>query len=136
MKVSKKPRMLIAISAGSLVALISAFICLGVAATMILNNSLRINHEGVIIVGIHVLASLLGSIVSGALSDKPLISCASTLGVLLLFEIAATVFVYSGEFQNVLACLIGDLSGASTGLFLMVSTKNRKGKGIKKYRSR
>lgn len=136
MKVFKKTKLLIAIASGSLVSLICALICLGVAATMILNNNLDIRYEGIIVVGVHILTLFLGSITSGVLVDQPLPACAGTLSVLILFEVSANIFGYSGAFENVLGSVIGEIVGASLGLFLIISTKNKKRNRLKKYRTR
>lgn len=136
MKVAKRPRLLVAIVTGSVVSLLIMFVCLCVASTMILNNSVGANQEGVLIVGVHVLSTLIGAAVSCALCEKPLISCGCVVCVMLLLELSATIFAYSGEFQNAFICVFADFLGGLSGMLLMVLTKNKKGRGIKKYRPR
>lgn len=136
MKFSKKPRTLFSIMIGVLVMILIAIICLGVIATMILNGSLKIGSEVVVIAGVHILATLIGAVICGMVSVKPLPSCAITLGVFELFQISATIFTYNGAFQNVLGYFICDLIGAFAGVLLLQSAKTKKNKWLKRHRPR
>lgn len=119
----------VSIALGAFVSILTALLCVGIAAVLVLQGNVRETGIGLVTAVIIFAAAFIGALIAGKKAGgKYGTICGAVLIVFLLIQIGTNIIFFDGTFRGFIKCVISLVAGGGLSCLLLMKGRGKRRK--------